>query len=154
MLFLFMSCSESEDPGKYVDWRERNEAFIDSLQQVFDLKLDSELKALIYQRDKRYTIYYKVMKSIPEGQPPFYTSTVHYYYREMLIDEAVFNASPAIGYYTKLYKHLDILKSNIKDDNSLEFSSPRKFDVKEFETDAKEIAAYTEVMQHMKTGER
>lgn len=154
MLLLFISCSERDDPGKYINWRERNEAFIDSLQQIYDLELDPELKALVYQRDKRFAIYYKVMKSIPEGQPPFYTSTVHYYFREMLIDEAIFNASPTIAYYTKLYEHLDVLKSNIKDDNSIEFNSPRKLDVKKFEADEKEMAAYTEIMQHMRVGER
>lgn len=62
-LFLNVSCSESEDPGKYENWRERNEAFIDSLRDVFDLKTDSELKALIYSRDKKYNIYYKVLKN-------------------------------------------------------------------------------------------
>jgi len=149
-----VSCSESEDPGKYENWRERNEAFIDSLRDVFDLKTDSELKALVYPRDKKYNIYYKVLKEAPVSQPPFYTSTVYYYYREMLIDEAVFGASAIPRYYTKLFKNLEVFKENMGDDDDLEFHSPRKFVVSLFESKQDEMNAYTEILQHMRVGER
>lgn len=154
MAILFLSCGESEDPGKYKDWRVRNEAFIDSLQRVYTLKTDPELKAITYPRNKDYTIYYKILEEKPSGQPPFYTSTVYYYFREMLIDEVVFGASPSPRYCTKLYKNLDVLKTNMGSDAPTEFDSPREYEVSQFEMKSGEVTAYTVVFQRMKIGER
>lgn len=71
----------------------------------------------------------------------------------MLIDEAVFGASAIPRYYTKLFKNLDVLKENMGDDD-LELHSPRKYVVSQFESKQDEMSAYTEVLQHMKVGER
>lgn len=154
LTIVFASCSESDAPGKYDNWRERNEAFIDSLQEVIDLKVDPELKSLVYPRDKKYKIYYKVINKEPEGQPPFYTSTVRYYYREMLIDEAVFGASSSPKYYTKLYNNLDVIKTNMKEADPGEFDTPKQFDVNKFDTTNDEVTGYSEIFQYMKIGER
>lgn len=151
---IFISCSENEDPGKYENWRERNEAFIDSLQYVFEQKNDPELKAITYSRNKKYSIYYKIINEVPEGQPPYYTSTVRYFYREMLIDEGLFGTSPNLKYYTKLYEHLDVIRKNMKEADPSEFDTPKKFDVNRFETSINEANAYAEIFQYMKVGER
>lgn len=35
LALAFVSCSETEEVGKYDNWRARNEAFIDSLANVY-----------------------------------------------------------------------------------------------------------------------
>ena len=44
LALAFVSCSETEEEGKFANWRARNEAFLDSLQQVYDAKTDPELE--------------------------------------------------------------------------------------------------------------
>ena len=39
LALAFVSCSETEEEGKFANWRARNEAFLDSLQQVYDAML-------------------------------------------------------------------------------------------------------------------
>lgn len=108
---VFTACEETEEQGKYYNWRERNEAFIDSLQQVYDAKTDLELRVIKDNRSGN-NIFYKILN---EGditkKRPYSTSTVNAYYRGMFIDEAVFNAFPNEKYYTKLYKELYVFTS-------------------------------------------
>ena len=39
LALAFVSCSETEEVGKYDNWRARNEALIDSLLRMFMLRL-------------------------------------------------------------------------------------------------------------------
>ena len=39
LALAFTACSETEEATKFDNWRSRNEAFIDSLQAVYDLSL-------------------------------------------------------------------------------------------------------------------
>ena len=47
LALAFVSCSETEEEGKFANWRARNEAFLDSLQQVYDAKTDPELEFFV-----------------------------------------------------------------------------------------------------------
>jgi len=153
----FVACNESEDLGKYENWQARNEAFIDSLQQVFDAKTDPELEALEYRRNKKYIIFYKKIVSAPDGERPFFTSTVFCYYRGMFIDEAVFGAAPGTAYYTTLYEQLTVFDKNTMKHgyDPTPFDSPALFNIKSFYTSSVGVVpAWADILEHMRVGER
>ena len=147
-LLLFTSCDETEEVNKYADWRNRNEAFIDSLKSVYDAKTDPELIQIIPYAEKNYPIYAKKLKTVPSGETPLYTDSVTAFYRGMLIDEAVFGAATTPRYYTKLYQSLDVFDKNFEGEEPNAFESPTKFFVNGV------VAGWREVLQRMKVGER
>jgi FKBP-type peptidyl-prolyl cis-trans isomerase FklB len=151
-LFVFMcvSCEEKEEAGKYDNWQARSEAFIDSLQQVYDKKTDPELLYVVDSRDKSQKIFYKkLLGSVEKGElSPYFTSTVVVFYRGMLINEKVFGTAPAPRYYTALYKSLDVFEQNFTEGAPSEFDSPASFTV------SKVISGWIEILQQMKKGER
>ena len=147
-LLLFTSCDETEEVNKYADWRNRNEAFIDSLKRVYDAKTDPELIQIIPYAEKNYPIYAKKLKTVTSGETPLYTDSVTAYYRGMLIDEAVFGAATTPRYYTKLYQSLDVFDKNFEGEEPNAFESPTTFIVNE------QVYGWVEVLQRMKVGER
>ena len=147
-LLLFTSCDETEEVNKYADWRNRNEAFIDSLKSVYDAKTDPELIQIIPYAEKNYPIYAKKLKTVTSGETPLYTDSVYTYYRGMLINEAVFGAATTPRYYTKLYQSLDVFDKNFEGEEPNAFESPTKFFVNGV------VAGWREVLQRMKVGER
>ncbi|WP_277638679.1 FKBP-type peptidyl-prolyl cis-trans isomerase [Bacteroides graminisolvens] len=147
-LLLFTSCDETEEVNKYADWRNRNEAFIDSLKSVYDAKTDPELIQIIPYAEKNYPIYAKKLKTVTSGETPLYTDSVYTYYRGMLINEAVFGAVTTPRYYTKLYQSLDVFDKNFEGEEPNAFESPTKFLVNGV------VAGWREVLQRMKVGER
>lgn len=147
-LLLFTSCDETEEVNKYADWRNRNEAFIDSLKSVYDAKTDPELIQIIPYAEKNYPIYAKKLKTVTSGETPLYTDSVYTYYRGMLINEAVFGAATTPHYYTKLYQSLDVFDKNFEGEEPNAFESPTKFLVNGV------VPGWTEVLQRMKVGER
>jgi len=147
-LLLFTSCDETEEVNKYADWRNRNEAFIDSLKSVYDAKSDPELIQIIPYAEKNYPIYAKKLKTVTSGETPLYTDSVYTYYRGMLINEAVFGAATTPHYYTKLYQSLDVFDKNFEGEEPNAFESPTKFFVNGV------VAGWREVLQRMKVGER
>lgn len=147
-LLLFTSCDETEEVNKYADWRNRNEAFIDSLKSVYDAKTDPELIQIIPYAEKNYPIYAKKLKTVTSGETPLYTDSVYTYYRGMLINEAVFGAATTPRYYTKLYQSLDVFDKNFEGEEPNAFESPTKFLVNGV------VAGWREVLQRMKVGER
>ena len=147
-LLLFTSCDETEEVNKYADWRNRNEAFIDSLKRVYDAKTDPELIQIIPYAEKNYPIYAKKLKTVTSGETPLYTDSVYTYYRGMLINEAVFGAATTPHYYTKLYQSLDVFDKNFEGEEPNAFESPTKFFVNGV------VAGWREVLQRMKVGER
>lgn len=150
---VFVACNETEEPSKYDNWRERNEAFIDSLQRVVDSKSDPELEYLVYAKNKKYNIFYKKLKNVPDGQRPVFTSTVSVFYRGMLINEKVFTEAALPKYYTKLYKQLDVFDSNtMSDDDPTVFDSPATWAVNSFYSGG--VPAWTDILQNMRVGER
>lgn len=147
-LLLFTSCDETEEVNKYADWRNRNEAFIDSLKSVYDAKTDPELIQIIPYAEKNYPIYAKKLKTVTSGETPLYTDSVTVYYRGMLINEAVFGAATTPRYYTKLYQSLDVFDKNFEGEEPNAFESPTTFIVNE------QVYGWREVLQRMKVGER
>ncbi|NDW12495.1 peptidylprolyl isomerase [Bacteroides sp. 214] len=142
---FFASCEETSEVDKYANWRERNEAFIDSLARTYDT--DPELFRLRDSRDQSQYVYFKKRVSVDEGQSPFLTSKVTVFYRGMLINEAVF-AAGGQKYYTSLYKSLDVFDTNFKG-NAPDFNdTPTLFSV------AGVVNGWVEALQHMKPGER
>lgn len=147
-VFVFFSCEETKEPGKYDNWRERNEAFIDSLQSVFDSKTDPSLFYVVDSRDKSQNIFFKKIKSVNEGTAPVLTSSVKCFYRGMFINEAVFAMAPSPKFYTRQYKQLDVFDQNFAGDDPSAFDSPTVFPVNAL------INGWIEILQWMKPGER
>ncbi|WP_321478972.1 FKBP-type peptidyl-prolyl cis-trans isomerase [uncultured Bacteroides sp.] len=157
-LFLFLviltSCSETSEVGKYDNWQERNEAFIDSLKQVVENKTDLDLIQITPYGEKRYPIYAKKLKAVKTPSPSSldsivtYTDSVNVFYRGMLIDESVFAAVPSPRYYTKLYQSLIVFDKNFSGDDPTSFDSPTGFWVNRV------VAGWSEVLQRMTLGER
>ncbi|MCK9180398.1 MAG: FKBP-type peptidyl-prolyl cis-trans isomerase [Bacteroides sp.] len=78
---LFMaSCSETEEEGRYDNWRNRNENFIDSLSNVMDSGSDPELYAVIDEYDKAQRIFYKKLTTKDEGDIPLFNDSIVCYY--------------------------------------------------------------------------
>jgi FKBP-type peptidyl-prolyl cis-trans isomerase FklB len=150
LVLAITACEETEEVGKYDNWRARNEAFIDSLQNICDAKSDPELLSVIDQRDKSQKIFYKKLpgSAIKEVESPKLTSTVNVFYRGMLINEQVFATAPTPKYYTSLYKKLDVFDQNFTGDIPSEFDNFTTFKVSEL------ISGWIEILQHMKIGER
>lgn len=138
---LLSSCSETkDDPGLYVDWKTRNEAFIDSLATVYDSGLDPKLKAIRSKDDpsigREMEIYYKVYgnfytdentvwdksyfpKDIEDrlNESPIYTDDVIYMYRGILYTKPdIFDILPIPGMITSGYKSLVTFRQNFYND--------------------------------------
>jgi FKBP-type peptidyl-prolyl cis-trans isomerase FklB len=124
----FAACDESEDVSKYANWKERNEAFMDSLAQA--LPNDGDLLKVEDKRNKGTYIYYKKLKTGPtEENPPFYTSKVTMFYRGMYINE-------------------DLFDKNFSGVDPSDFDSPTTFGVGQV------ITGWTEILQIMRPGDR
>lgn len=149
----FASCNETEEESKYHNWRERNEAFIDSLQQVYDRQGTSgDLYAVTDSRNKSQKIFFKKIKgteSKTDERYPLLSSTVKAFYRGMLIDEEVFAATPQPKFYTTQYKQLEVFDGNFSGkDPDANFDTPTEFGVRYL------ISGWIEVLQWMYPGER
>lgn len=134
LAFVFTSCEETEEVGKYDNWRARNEAFIDSIAGVYAAQTD----ATIADENRLYayndptngqTIYAKKIKEVAEGESPFYTSTVSVYYRMSYI-----NGETVQETFTGAWPD--------------EFSKPIDFALNAV------ITGWAYSLQHMKVGER
>jgi FKBP-type peptidyl-prolyl cis-trans isomerase FklB len=150
LVFAITACEETGEVGKYDNWQARNEAFIDSLQNICDAESDLELLSVTDQRDKSQRIFYKKLpeSSIKENESPYLTDSVSVFYRGMLINEQVFATAPIPKYYTSLYKKLDVFDQNFTGDNPSEFDNFTTFKVNRV------INGWIEILQHMKIGER
>jgi FKBP-type peptidyl-prolyl cis-trans isomerase FklB len=151
LLLTITACEETEEIGKYDNWQARNEAFIDSLQNICDAKSDPELLYVIDQKDKSQRIFYKKLpgSTVKESESsPHLTSSVGVFYRGMLINEQVFATAPIPKYYTSLYKKLDVFDQNFTGDNPSEFDNFTTFKVSEV------VSGWIEILQHMKIGEQ
>ena len=85
LALAFVSCSETEEVGKYDNWRARNEAFIDSLANVYATAADKDLKRTEMLTAPGNYIYHKEMPSMTDLEPkagsPKYTDYVKVYYK-------------------------------------------------------------------------
>ena len=82
LALAFVSCSETEEVGKYDNWRARNEAFIDSLANVYATAADKDLKRTEMLTAPGNYIYHKVMPSMTDhvvkaGNPKYTDKLLH-----------------------------------------------------------------------------
>lgn len=151
---VLASCSESKEYDKFHNWRERNEAFIDSLQGVIDTKPEDQRDGLDYfvdSRNKDQKIFFKKIPgegSITDNRVPVLTSKVSVFYRGMLINEEVFGATSTPRLYTKEYKSLDVFDQNFTEESPTAFDNAHTALVTSF------IPGWIEILQHMHPGER
>lgn len=87
LAFVFTSCEETKEATKFDNWRPRNEAFLDSLQQVYDNGSDPTLKYIVPLTNNKAKIFYKDMtpKDKVLGATPLYSDSVQVYYQGSLI---------------------------------------------------------------------
>lgn len=148
----FVSCEETEEVGRYDNWRARNEAFIDSLENVFETGADPELKRFnLYVNPSDY-IYYKEKTPVESD--------------EQNTDPAVYGKRPVTGSTVKVYyKGMNILRERFDgfygEDPNVDKPGDSDVNVDEGETNASEftvsssvITGWQETLQHMKVGER
>ena len=105
----FVSCEEVEEEGKYANWQERNQAFLDSIKVVagdnyvpMDLeKLDKvEVGEMFYVKNEfvstlqtpEYIYCKKLVKNL-DGQRPMATEAAYVYYYGTLITGTKFDGS-------------------------------------------------------------
>ena len=94
LALAFVSCEETEEVGRYDNWRARNEAFIDSLENVYEtVPGRGGLEQFSMYIDPERFIYYKVKTPVTTdklnqdmiGRRPTSASTVTTYYKGMNI---------------------------------------------------------------------
>ena len=130
------SCEETKEAGKYDNWEARNQAFRDSLQQVYDAKTDPELLAFTPMINQRVTIFYKKKISNDTGAIPLYTSTVSVFYRGTFFTGEMFD-------------------QNFTGTDPGPFDRPNTWTVQGFiDTNKPAVAGFAEVLQRMRVGER
>ena len=158
-----VSCEEVEEAGEYDNWRERNEAFIDSIRretgEVYVATPDDhhqlEEGQLFAIRDffsstnkNDYYIYCKKIKGLDDythARRPLFTETASVYYYGTLINGVSFDGNFS-GYGAADQGFLD------KDD---EEKAPTDFDSpNEFAINGSLINGWRIVLQYMYVGER
>lgn len=112
----FVSCSETEEVGRYDNWQARSEAFIDSIANVFNSPANQALtekdpKKLYAFKDLTtgQMIYGKrINKTGNSSEKPFYNSKISAYYR--------------MSYFNG-----DVVQQNFSGIEPTEFDSPAEF---------------------------
>lgn len=136
---LFASCEETKEAGRYDNWRALNDAFTDSLYNVYTTQPDRgglDSIHLLTAPDK-YIFYKKLTPAAPEGEEP------------VIKDEAPLFKDDVSVYYRGRYINGDIFDSNFKGDSpTFYFDSPSTFAVNAV------VEGWTEILQRMKVGER
>ena len=158
---VFTSCEEVEEVGKYDNWRERNEAYIDSLNLIIGGRADRIIEGAKYEGDNGdsvklskipvgelfaikdnyksttenslYIYCKKISPDNPDGERPLYTQSV-----------TTFDGN-FVG-----YSAIDrgVLSLNDEDKSPTRFDSPSSFSVTGV------VSGWTTVLQYMHTKER
>lgn len=154
---MFVSCEEVKEEGKYDNWQERNEAFIDSIKHetgevyVADtttasaMKLNKLYAILVPTQSTDVTpqyIYCKKLTKNNVGLRPLYTESVSTYYYGTLVTGDKFDGT-FVG-----YSATDQGELNGEEKMPTEFDSPASFSVQRV------VSGWTTVLQYMRTGER
>lgn len=140
LTLTFFSCSETEEVGKYDNWRSRNEAFIDSLQNVYETASDKGgLSRIKLVADPTKYLYYKEIQKAAEGTvgSPKYSDYVKVFYKGTNILGEYFD-----GNFTGNNPVID------DDDPNTGDSTPTVFQA------GAVIAGWGEILQQMKIGDR
>ena len=89
LALAFTSCEETKEVSRYDNWQARNEAFIDSLYNVYTTKVDhGGLDSIHLMSDPEGYIFYKELKPItddPSKNP--YNTYIHYLYKKVAYPE-------------------------------------------------------------------
>lgn len=138
LALAFVSCDETEEVSKFSNWQGRNEAFIDSLQLVYDTAPDhGGLEYIIPLINKNVKIFYKKKIAKESGDSPLFTQSVVVYYR---------------GFYIFGDK-FDENFSGV--DPNLDFDKPSTWTVDGFyNSNTPAVAGWADILQNMKVGER
>ncbi|WP_455592523.1 FKBP-type peptidyl-prolyl cis-trans isomerase [Bacteroides sp.] len=145
LALVLTSCEETKEASKFDNWRPRNEAFLDSLEQVYQDKTDPSLKFFVPLTDPNGKIFYKDIT--PEkttlGVTPLYSDSVQVYYRGSYIFGDVFdqNYLGKDGPDPDFDEPLDCYVSPYVD-------RPSGWPITTV------ISGWGEVLQHMKVGQR
>lgn len=158
-----VSCEEVEEASEYDNWRERNEAFIDSIrretgeiyvateedvQRVPEGQLFAIRDWMTSTNENAYYIYCKKIKALDDytnARRPLYTETVSAYYYGTLINGLNFDGNFS-GYGATDQGFLD---KNDAEKAPTDFDSPAEFDV-----NGNIISGWSIVLQYMYVGER
>lgn len=147
---LFASCEETKEAGKYDNWRARNDAFIDSLQNVYDTKPDHGGLNRIYliSAPDQFIFYKELTPATPDGGEPIITDISPLYTESVLT------------YYRGTYINSDEFDGNFTGANpNFDFDSPSTFLVGAILNDKGDIVpgvvpGLAEMLQQMQVGER
>lgn len=163
LLFLvgaFVSCDEVEEVGKYDNWRERNEAFADSIKALTGENYVStpegadamelgklyaiQIPSTSGDKGAQYVYCKKLVKNETGERPLFsgYHSTVSAYYYGTIIIGDKFDGN--FEGYSATDRNIPIPPQK----NVTEFNSPTTFSVTGV------IPGWTWPLQYMRTGER
>lgn len=158
-----VSCEEVEEASEYDNWRERNEAFIDSIrretgeiyvateedvQRVPEGQLFAIRDWQVSTNENAYYIYCKKIKALDDyttARRPLSTETVSTYYYGTLINGLNFDGNFS-GYGATDQGFLD---KNDAEKAPTDFDSPAEFDV-----NGNIISGWSIVLQYMYVGER
>lgn len=158
-----VSCEEVEEASEYDNWRERNEAFIDSIrretgeiyvateedvQRVPEGQLFAIRDWQVSTNENAYYIYCKKIKALDDyttARRPLSTETVSAYYYGTLINGLNFDGNFS-GYGATDQGFLD---KNDAEKAPTDFDSPAEFDV-----NGNIISGWSIVLQYMYVGER
>lgn len=137
---LFASCEETKEAGKFDNWRARNDAFIDSLQNVYDTQPDhGGLKYFVPFTNPSMKIYYKEIAANSTGVRPVIPNVVSAFYRGTLYTGEKFD-------------------QNFTEEDPSPFDSPTHFWVNPIIMQdppyAIPVTGWIETLQNMRVGER
>ncbi len=149
----FVSCEEVEEEGKYANWQERNQAYIDSIKSLVGNNYVAteeqalaipvgEMFAILVENastlDNPQYIYCKKIKANTEGRRPLYTQSTDVFYYGTVITGESFEGN------FKGYSAAD--QSFSGDKNPTVFDAPKRFTVTGW--------IWTDPIQFMREGER
>ncbi len=77
LALAFTACSETEETSKFDNWKTRNEAFMDSLQTVYDTAPDhGGLKYIVPKNNDKVKIFYKKKIEKETGESHYHCSSI------------------------------------------------------------------------------
>ena len=156
---VFISCEEVEEEGKYSNWQERNQAFIDSIKVVAGDNYVASLEQLekiqvgemfyimndlISTGNNPQYIYCKKLVKDMSGQRPLYLEPISVQYYGTLINGTKFD-----GTFTG-YSAIDQNIPNPPKNKPTDFDSPVTFDL----ASTYMTSGWKQFPQFMHTGER
>lgn len=141
-LFFLVSCSETNEEDRFVNWQARNQHYLDSIVNLAQKNASGEWMIL-----KSYTL--------PPDNPNdinLSTDPLEYIYVKVLergngVDKAMYNDTVRVHYRGKLING-DVFDQSYKGTLKPESAVPSKFEVSSL------INGWTTVLQQMKEGDR